>query len=60
MITVGANYFLYGHALKWTNDIGFGLTEVSPTFASSGTGWRADSAGNAGQIVFRSQLQLYF
>jgi hypothetical protein len=36
------------------------LSEVSPTFANGGTGWREDAVGEDGQFVFRSQLQLMF
>lgn len=60
IITAGCNYYIRKHNLKWSTDIGFGLNEVTSTFSSAGGGWRTDSAGQDGQIVFRSQLQLYF
>jgi hypothetical protein len=59
IITGGVNYYIEGHDVKWTTDIGISLTEVSAIFASDVTGWRADTA-NEGEVVFRTQLQLLF
>ena len=56
--TVGANYYMAKHNLKWTTDLGFALDTVES--GSSGVGWRTDPAGEDNQIVFRSQLQLLF
>jgi hypothetical protein len=60
IITVGANYYIAGHALKWTTDVGFALDGVGATWASSGAGWREDASGEDGQVVVRSQIQLVF
>ncbi|MHC4910482.1 MAG: porin [Planctomycetota bacterium] len=60
IITFGVNRYFKKHEVKWTTDIGFGLDEVTGTWDSSGVGWDADVAGQDGQIVFRSQLQLLF
>lgn len=59
VITAGVNYYIEGHDVKWTTDIGMSLTEVSTIFASDLAGWRPDTA-NEGQVVFRTQLQLLF
>jgi hypothetical protein len=60
IVTVGATKYFKGHSLKWTTDVGFALDEVSASWATAGAGWRADSPGEDGQIVIRSQLQLLF
>jgi len=60
VITVGVARYWNKHNLKWQTDIGFGLNEINASFANDGAGWRADSAGEDGQIVFRSQFQLVF
>ena len=66
-MTFGVNRYFSGHSIKWTSDIGWGLNEVTSTwgdgFLGGGgdiAGWRTDTAGNDGQIVIRTQLQLLF
>ncbi|QDU70838.1 porin [Mucisphaera calidilacus] len=58
--TVGANYYFYGHRLKLTGDLGYSFNSVDAVFASNSNGWRADAAGEDGQIVGRLQLQFAF
>ncbi len=58
IVTGGVTKYFEGHNAKWTTDIGFGLEPVPVTVPI--TDWRADSAGNSGQFVVRSQLQLAF
>ncbi len=58
IVTGGVVKYFEGHNAKWTTDIGFGLEPVPVTVPI--TDWRADSAGNSGQFVVRSQLQLAF
>ncbi len=60
VLTVGANWYVHGQNLKWSNDVGVGFTSVSSAWASSGVGWRADRPGEDGQVVVRSQFQLAF
>lgn len=62
VITVGVNKYFSKHAVKWTTDVGYGINEVDPFWGSRGGGanWRSDAAGDKGQIVIRSQLQLVF
>jgi hypothetical protein len=60
VITVGVTKYFNKHGLKWQSDIGFALDPVSAAFAQESAGWRADSASNDGQVVFRSQFQLLF
>jgi len=60
VLTVGVTRYWSKHNLKWQTDIGFGLNEVDPMFASDGAGWRGDSTGQDGQVVLRSQFQLVF
>jgi hypothetical protein len=60
IITLGVNYYIADHALKWQNDIGFALNEVNGFWSSTTRGWLTDRAGDDGQIVFRSQIQLLF
>jgi hypothetical protein len=59
VITVGVNRYFARHAMKWTTDIGYSINEIESTFANGGAGWRTD-AGDDGQIVIRTQLQLLF
>jgi len=58
--TVGVNWFLAGHQLRITADLGYAFNAVGPTFASNPLGYRRDAAGSDGQLVARSQLQLLF
>jgi len=60
VLTFGVNKYFASHNLKWSSDIGFGLDEVDAKYASSGVGWRADGAGEDGQVSIRTQLQLLF
>jgi hypothetical protein len=60
VVTVGVNRYWNKHNLKWQTDVGFGLNEVAGVFASDSSGWRADPAGEDGQIVIRTQVQLLF
>ena len=65
---VGFNKWLAGENVKWTSDVGFSFStindggEAAPHagYASSGNGWRPDNAGDSGQWLIRSQLQLLF
>jgi hypothetical protein len=58
IITLGVNGYFHGQNAKWSTDVGFGLETVN--FSVPVTGWAIDSAGNDGQFVLRTQLQLYF
>jgi hypothetical protein len=60
VLTIGVNKYWDKHNLKWQADIGFGLNEVASVFASDSAGWRTDPAGDEGQVVFRTQIQLLF
>lgn len=60
VLTGGVTRYWARHNLKWTTDVGYGLNQVSSGWASSSLGWRADPAGEDGQLVVRSQLQLAF
>lgn len=61
VLTVGANYYIDGHDLKWSTDIGFGVTQIEDFWgANSRAGYRTDAEEAEPQIVFRTQLQLLF
>ena len=60
VITVGANYYLDGHDVKWTTDIGFGIDRVDTNFDSDIAGYRNDPIEAEPQVVFRTQFQLLF
>ena len=63
LLTLGANYYIDGHDLKWSTDIGFGLSQIEDVFSTnppSIAGYRTDADGVKPQIVFRSQFQLLF
>ena len=60
VITFGVNRFWDEHALKWSMDVGIGLSEIAEPWSANGAGWRTDGEGQDGQIVIRSQMQLLF
>jgi hypothetical protein len=60
IVTIGANWYISGQNLKWTNDFGVAFNEVGAGWSVSGTGWRIDAPGEDGQFVARSQFQLLF
>jgi len=67
VMTVGANWYIARQQIRLTADVGYGFNEVSDFFGngllgpgSSSAGWLPDAAGEDGQFVFRSQLQVTF
>ena len=60
VVTIGVNRYVVYHRLKWTADVGLGLSEVGGFWSSTGAGWRRDRTGEDGQVVVRAQLQLLF
>ncbi len=65
MGTIGFNYYIEGHDVKWTTDMGFIFTPVSPTWVVSNadgdiTGVRSLNKAGIPELVFRTQLQLQF
>ncbi len=58
--TVGVNYFFAKHRARWTLDVGYAFEPVSGTIDSTFAGYRADSVGESGQTVVRTQMQLVF
>jgi len=59
-ITFGGNYYIDGHDVKLTADIGFGISQVESAWNSDLAGWRTDPAGSEPQVVIRTQFQLLF
>lgn len=60
LLTIGANYYIDGHDLKWTTDIGLGLSQIEDFWSSNISGYRSESEDLDPQVVFRTQLQLLF
>ncbi len=60
IVTFGGNYYVSGHQVKITADVGIAVEPVPSTFSSNMTGWRTDTAGEDGQVVARTQVQLLF
>lgn len=63
--TIGVNKYFSKHAVKWTTDVGYSFDQVQANGLGGaadleGAGYRDDPAGEDGQLVFRSQLQLLF
>lgn len=62
-VTAGVNYYIDGHDLKWTTDIGVGISRIEGAwgFDNGGiVGWRSEGPDARPQIVFRTQFQLLF
>lgn len=58
-VTVGFNYYLYGHAAKFTFDVNWYIEETDPLARSrSGIGQLGDD--NDGEVTLRFQWQLLF
>ncbi|MCZ6836240.1 MAG: porin [Planctomycetota bacterium] len=60
VLTIGTNYYLDGHDLKWSTDLGIGFTQVEDFWSSDRAGYRADTEDSEPQFVLRTQLQLLF
>lgn len=60
LITAGFNYYLEGHDLKWTTDLGVAISDVDGAFVSDLAGYRIQENDTAPQVVFRTQFQLLF
>ncbi|MCH8822507.1 MAG: hypothetical protein IH984_03265 [Planctomycetes bacterium] len=60
VITFGGNYYIDGHDIKLTADIGFGISQVENAWDSDLAGWRTDPEGAEPQVVIRGQFQLLF
>lgn len=60
ILTVGVSRFWNRHALKFTTDVGYAFDPVDAAWGGAGRGWRGDGAGEDGQIVIRSQINLLF
>ena len=58
--TIGVNYYLDGHDLKVTADIGWGWDEVDQVWDADIAGVQTDADGGDPQVVFRLQFQLLF
>jgi hypothetical protein len=57
VITTGVNWYIDGQDLKWTWDIGFGMSDVGYSWQNLPAGWRISGTD---QLVMRTQLQLAF
>ena len=60
VITGGFNYYLKGHAAKFTLDAVFALDPLVGIGVSDSLGLRPDTAGDDEQIAVRAQFQLLF
>jgi hypothetical protein len=59
VITAGFNFYPVS-GVKWSTDVGWGINEIDDFWAKSSAGWLVDGAGEDGQLVVRTQLQLLF
>jgi len=60
IVTFGVNYYIEGHDVKWTSDIGFSTSPVMSPWFTDITGWQQVSASGLPEIAFRTQIQLMF
>jgi hypothetical protein len=51
---------MQAHNAKLTVDVGYSFDEVTTAWRSTSSGWLTDTAGEEGQFVLRSQIQLLF
>jgi hypothetical protein len=59
VITAGFNFYAHPD-VKWSTDVGWGINGIDDFWDKSSAGWLVDGAGEDGQLVLRTQLQLLF
>lgn len=58
--SAGASVFFHRFNARFTGDVGYAFNPIDDRFDFKGAGYLVDTAGEDGQIVVRSQLQLLF
>lgn len=58
VFTAGVNYYMANRAIKWTNQVGYAVEEITATWDTTNTGWAANT--DEGEFVFVSQFQVLF
>jgi len=62
VMTVGFNKYYHGQNVRWASDLGYSYNNMNATWTldNAWANWQNDSAGNDGQMLIRTQLQLMF
>ena len=62
VMTVGFNKYYHGQNVRWATDFGYSYNQMNATWTAGNAwaNWQNDSAGNDGQTLIRTQLQLMF
>jgi len=58
VFTTGVNYYAVNRAVKWTNQVGYAVEDVTATWDTTNTGWATGT--EEGEFVFTSQFQVLF
>ena len=58
VFTAGVNYYAVNRAVKWTNQVGYAVEDVTAAWDTTNTGWVAGT--EEGEFVFTSQFQVLF
>ena len=62
ILTAGFNKYYHGQNVRWSTDVGYSYNTLGATWTGQAgfTNWQTDTAGEDGQMLIRSQLQLMF
>ncbi|MHC5028976.1 MAG: hypothetical protein ACYTGR_19680, partial [Planctomycetota bacterium] len=60
LFTVGGNWYIDGHDVKVSADVGIAESDVANAWDADIAGWRQEPRGTRPQVVIRTQFQLLF
>jgi hypothetical protein len=62
ILTAGFNKYFHGQNVRWSTDVGYSYNSLGANWTGQAgfTNWQNDAAGEDGQMLIRSQLQLMF
>jgi hypothetical protein len=62
ILTAGFNRYFHGQNVRWSTDVGYSYNTLGANWTGQAgfTNWQNDAAGEDGQMLIRSQLQLMF
>jgi len=62
IISAGFNKYFHGQNVRWATDVGYSYNTLGALWTGEAgfTNWQTDAAGEDGQMLIRTQLQLMF